>query len=46
VKRHDAFVNPLSLKVPPDSPVAPQDRADFDAKIAPLRSAIDGAPVA
>jgi murein DD-endopeptidase MepM/ murein hydrolase activator NlpD len=46
VKRHEAFVNPLHLKVPPEAPISSQHRADFDERIAPLRAALDRVPVA
>jgi len=46
VRRGGGFVNPLSLKVPREAPVAPEHRADFQAKVAPLRSRLDGAPIA
>ncbi len=42
VKRSGAFVNPLTLEVPREAPVAKAYRADFDAKLAPLRSLLDG----
>jgi murein DD-endopeptidase MepM/ murein hydrolase activator NlpD len=44
VKRGGAFVNPLSLKVPREAPVAKEHRADFDAKVAPLRARLDADP--
>jgi murein DD-endopeptidase MepM/ murein hydrolase activator NlpD len=46
VKRGGAYVNPLNLKVPREAPVAPEHRADFDAKVAPLRAKLEAAPVA
>jgi murein DD-endopeptidase MepM/ murein hydrolase activator NlpD len=46
VKRGGAYVNPLSLKVPREAPVAPEHRADFEAKVAPLRARLDAVPVA
>lgn len=46
VKRNDAFLNPLQLKFPPEAPIAPRHRADFEQKIAPIRAALDAAPVA
>jgi murein DD-endopeptidase MepM/ murein hydrolase activator NlpD len=46
VKRGGSYVNPLSLKVPPEAPVAPEHRADFQEKVAPLRAKLDAAPVA
>ena len=46
VRRNGAFVNPLSLKVPREAPIAEAHRADFEAKVAPLRAKLDGAPVA
>ena len=42
VKRGGAFVNPLGLKVPREVPIAPAHRADFQAKVAPLRAALAG----
>jgi murein DD-endopeptidase MepM/ murein hydrolase activator NlpD len=46
VKRREAFMNPLHLKVPPEAPVAPEHRADFETRIAPLRVSLERAPVA
>ncbi len=46
VKRGGAFVNPLSLKVPREAPVAKEHLADFEAKVAPLRAKLDAVPVA
>jgi murein DD-endopeptidase MepM/ murein hydrolase activator NlpD len=46
VRRNGAFLNPLSLKVPREAPIAEAHRADFEAKVAPLRAKLDGAPVA
>jgi len=46
VRRGGGFVNPLSLKVPREAPVASEHRADFGAKVAPLRAKLDGQPVA
>jgi murein DD-endopeptidase MepM/ murein hydrolase activator NlpD len=46
VKRGGAYVNPLSLKVPREAPIAPEHKADFDAKVTPLRAKLDSAPVA
>jgi murein DD-endopeptidase MepM/ murein hydrolase activator NlpD len=42
VKRGGAFVNPLQLKVPRDSPIPPAGMEDFRAKIAPLRARLEG----
>jgi murein DD-endopeptidase MepM/ murein hydrolase activator NlpD len=44
VKRGGAYVNPLSLKVPREEPIAKQHRADFEQKIAPVRAKLDAAP--
>jgi murein DD-endopeptidase MepM/ murein hydrolase activator NlpD len=44
VKRNGVFVNPLSLRVPRAAPLAKAQRADFDAKIAPLRAKLDERP--
>jgi len=46
VKRGGAFVNPLHLKVPREAPLAREQRADFEAKVAPLRARLDASPVA
>ena len=46
VKRADRYVNPLSLKVPPDAPVASEHRPDFERAVAPLRAKLDATPVA
>ncbi|HET7754568.1 MAG TPA: M23 family metallopeptidase [Anaeromyxobacteraceae bacterium] len=46
VRRDGDFLNPLGLKVPRESPVAAKYRADFEAKIAPLRQALVGNSVA
>ena len=35
VKRNASFINPTQLKLPPEAPIAPQNRADFDAKVIP-----------
>jgi murein DD-endopeptidase MepM/ murein hydrolase activator NlpD len=43
VKRAGAFLNPLGLKVPRDMPIDPRHRADFEAKLAPMRAALAGA---
>jgi murein DD-endopeptidase MepM/ murein hydrolase activator NlpD len=43
VKQAGHYVNPLSLKVPRDAPVAPQLRADFLEKTAPLKQQLDAA---
>jgi murein DD-endopeptidase MepM/ murein hydrolase activator NlpD len=45
VKRGGAYVNPLSLKVPREAPIAKEHRADFDAKTAPLRTKLDSATI-
>jgi murein DD-endopeptidase MepM/ murein hydrolase activator NlpD len=42
VKRGGAFINPLQLKVPRDSPIPPQWMDDYRAKIAPLRAKLEG----
>jgi len=42
VKRGGGFVNPLQLKVPRDIPIPPEWMDDFRAKIAPLRSRLEG----
>jgi murein DD-endopeptidase MepM/ murein hydrolase activator NlpD len=44
VKRGGAYVNPLSLKVPQAAPIAKEHRADFDAKVAPLRARLAAVP--
>jgi murein DD-endopeptidase MepM/ murein hydrolase activator NlpD len=44
VKRGGAYVNPLSLKVPREAPIAKEHRADFDARAAPLRAQLDSVP--
>ncbi len=44
VKRGGAFVNPMSLKVPREAPVSTGHKADFDLKIAPLRTKLDARP--
>jgi len=44
VRRDGAFVNPLSLKVPREAPIAPDQRADFETQVAPLRAALDASP--
>jgi murein DD-endopeptidase MepM/ murein hydrolase activator NlpD len=44
VRRNGAFVNPLSLKVPREAPLAPAYRSDFEGKVAPLRAKLDGGP--
>lgn len=46
VKRNGHFVNPLTLKIPRDAPVPAEWRADYLAKIAPLRAQLDAEPVA
>ena len=46
VKRGGAYVNPLSIKVPREAPLAGEHRADFDVKVAPLRAKLDAIPVA
>jgi murein DD-endopeptidase MepM/ murein hydrolase activator NlpD len=46
VKHGDTYVNPQSLKVPREAPIAPQQRASFEEKVAPLRARLDAAPVA
>jgi murein DD-endopeptidase MepM/ murein hydrolase activator NlpD len=46
VRRAGAFLNPLGLKVPRESPVARKYREDFEAKITPLRAALAGSSVA
>jgi murein DD-endopeptidase MepM/ murein hydrolase activator NlpD len=46
VRRDGAFLNPLGLKVPRESPVARKYREDFEAKITPLRAALAGSSVA
>jgi murein DD-endopeptidase MepM/ murein hydrolase activator NlpD len=46
VKRGGAYVNPLSLKVPREAPVAREHRADFEVKVAPSRAKLDAIPVA
>jgi murein DD-endopeptidase MepM/ murein hydrolase activator NlpD len=46
VRRDGAFLNPLGLKVPRESPIAQKYRADFEAKIAPMRTALEGGGVA
>jgi murein DD-endopeptidase MepM/ murein hydrolase activator NlpD len=43
VKRAGEFLNPLGLKVPRELPIDPRHRADFEARIAPLRVALAGA---
>jgi murein DD-endopeptidase MepM/ murein hydrolase activator NlpD len=43
VKRAGAFLNPLGLKVPREVPLDARHRADFEARIAPLRAALAGA---
>ena len=44
VRQGGIFVNPLSLKVPREAPIAPEQRADFEEKVAPLRAALDASP--
>jgi murein DD-endopeptidase MepM/ murein hydrolase activator NlpD len=44
VRRGGGFVNPLSLKVPREAPLAKEHRADFEAKIAPVRARMDSVP--
>ncbi len=46
VKRGGAFMNPLQLKVPRESPVPPEWLPDFRAKISPLRAKLEGEMVA
>ena len=46
VKRGGAFMNPLHLKVPREAPLPKQERASFDARVAPLRARLDASPVA
>jgi len=46
VKRQGAYVNPLQLKIPRGAPVPDAWKADFTAKIAPLRARLDEGPVA
>jgi murein DD-endopeptidase MepM/ murein hydrolase activator NlpD len=46
VRRDGAFLNPLGLKVPREQPIAQKYRADFEAKIAPMRAALEGSSVA
>jgi murein DD-endopeptidase MepM/ murein hydrolase activator NlpD len=42
VKRGGAFVNPLQLKIPRESPIPPAGMDDFRARIAPLRARLEG----
>ncbi len=46
VKRGGAFMNPLHLKIPREAPLAREQRADFEVKVAPLRAKLDASPVA
>jgi murein DD-endopeptidase MepM/ murein hydrolase activator NlpD len=46
VRRGGAFVNPLQLKVPREAPVAAEHRADFEARIGPVRARLDASPTA
>lgn len=41
VKRGGTFVNPLTLRIPRGQPVPESLRADFGAKVAPLRARLD-----
>jgi murein DD-endopeptidase MepM/ murein hydrolase activator NlpD len=40
LKRDGLFVNPLAVKLPRADGVAPGDRAEFEAQVAPLRAAL------
>ncbi|HET6438337.1 MAG TPA: M23 family metallopeptidase [Anaeromyxobacter sp.] len=42
VRKDGSFVNPLTLRIPRDAPVAPQYLDDFRQKVAPLRARLDG----
>jgi len=44
VRRAGTFVNPLSLKIPREAPIAKQHREDFEQKLAPLRAKLDASP--
>jgi murein DD-endopeptidase MepM/ murein hydrolase activator NlpD len=46
VKRGGTFANPLTLQVPRGQPVPESLRADFAAKVAPLRAKLDADPLA
>jgi murein DD-endopeptidase MepM/ murein hydrolase activator NlpD len=46
LRRDGAFVNPLAVKLPRAAPLASELRADFDARIAPLRAMLAGPSVA
>ncbi len=46
VKRQGAYVNPLQLEIPRGVPVPEAWKADFAAKVAPLRARLDESPVA
>jgi murein DD-endopeptidase MepM/ murein hydrolase activator NlpD len=46
VRRAGSFLNPLGLKVPREMPIPQKHRADFEAKIAPLRAGLAGSSVA
>ena len=41
VRHAGTFVNPLRLKVPREAPIAPEHRADFEEKVAPLRARLE-----
>jgi len=46
VRRGGSFVNPLTLQIPRGQPVPESLRADFTAKVAPLREKLDADPLA
>jgi murein DD-endopeptidase MepM/ murein hydrolase activator NlpD len=46
VKKAGAYVNPLTIQVPREAPVAPELLDDFHEKIGPLRARLAGQPVA
>jgi murein DD-endopeptidase MepM/ murein hydrolase activator NlpD len=46
VKRQGAYLNPLLLRIPRGEPVPEAWKADFAAKVAPLRARLDESPVA
>jgi murein DD-endopeptidase MepM/ murein hydrolase activator NlpD len=46
VKRGGGYLNPMTLKLPRGEPVPASWRADFEAKIAPLRKDLDAGPLA
>jgi murein DD-endopeptidase MepM/ murein hydrolase activator NlpD len=46
IMRNGQYMNPLSLQLPREAPVAAEHREDFDRQIAPLVSQLDAEPVA